>query len=268
MSGSRIKIEALEGEKNWSAWRTLIQDVIWTIEGLSHLTEEPLQLRAGVRAVAYQAATQTTPEVQAVARVDPITQTMVDDWEKKDMEVLVAIRTRVGSDIVVHVQDCDYAKDAWNALLSLYARKSIITLLYKKREFSTAQYNDGEDMVDFIKKLRSLYNEIKTIPGAHIEEHEFAITLLTALPKTWDGINQGIDLDYANYSGSEGTGVHGWSAMVQARVLAEAGRQKGNAGDSAMAVWKGKGRFQGDRGKASHARGGGGSGGGKGFSGV
>ena len=76
------------------------------------------------------------------------------------------------------------AKKVWDTLATIFEASGPIGIINMRREFFRTFAQEGENMEEHIRKLRSLQQMLHAM-GELILDWDFSNTLLTSLPKTW-----------------------------------------------------------------------------------
>ncbi|EJF56320.1 hypothetical protein DICSQDRAFT_71736 [Dichomitus squalens LYAD-421 SS1] len=179
----RIRIDPLTGVEDWPSWRVQMEDLLYGLGLWDYVIEEG-------KPTAKDTKAPTTEEKKAL-----------EDWMKKDRTALIAIRMRVSKSLVHTLTRCVSSADAWNRLVKNYEPKGILHVVQIHRKLLQARYSDSENVEEFLQEMVRLRETLATMGHALMEE-EFAITLLTALPDSWDpmvsSINHATDLKDAD----------------------------------------------------------------------
>lgn len=156
-SGS-YRIEPLKGAENYISWRIQIADVLNDL-GLWEYVDE----------------TSTEPADATLALV----------WRKNDRKVLTVIRLWVTSEMMTYVLSATTSKAAYDALANVFNVQGGLAKVLARRKFLRYQIEEGASMEEEIRKIRKLKEELVLL-GQTITDDEFSLTILTALPPTWD----------------------------------------------------------------------------------
>lgn len=203
---SAFRIEPLAGDGvNYQPWKVKIQDIVTSYGLADHLTESGPTVPEGA-----------DDEARAKAETE---------WKKKDQQALSHIRLRVADSLLVYIGGAKTAKDAWDTIQQTFQPKGIISQVLARRKFFRAECPEGADITEHIKTMRSLLDDIHTVSDSTvISDAEFAFTILSSLPESWNNFIQSIDS--TNVSTIT-------SASVIARILQEDRRRKERDGGSA-----------------------------------
>jgi hypothetical protein len=79
------------------------------------------------------------------------------------------------------------AADAWKSYMDGYQVALEVALANAEQDLRNVTYNDGQDFVEFIFKLRTKWANATAL-GAKIDDLSFRMIILNALPRSWDSI--------------------------------------------------------------------------------
>ena len=161
------RIEPLKGAENYASWKLKLEDI---------LTEQGLW-----------------DYVNGDANLSP---TAAEDdktkWCKKDRLALSAICLHVADQCMVYVASATTAKEAWDTLKEMYQERGPIGIILVRRKLFQARCDESKSIETHIREMRGYQQELATL-GEKLSEKDFAITLLTSLPDTWDAFISTID---------------------------------------------------------------------------
>ena len=149
------RIESLKGADNYLAWRIQMSDILFAYEVWDHI----------------EGMATTRPEDTTLALI----------WDKADRKALTAIRLRISAGMMTYVLSVTMAKAAWDALANVFNTQGALAKVLARRRFLRYQIEEEASMEEEIRKIRQLREELALL-NSKIEDDEFAITLLTALP--------------------------------------------------------------------------------------
>lgn len=184
-SGS-YRIEALKGAENYLAWRVQMADI---------LVNQDL--------MKYADGTSTVPADAALA----------ETWNTKDRKALTSIRLRVSSSMISHIMGATTSKDAWDTLKNVFNTQGPLAKILARRKLLRYAVEEGGTMEEEVRNMRKLKEEL-TLLGATVTDDEFSLTILTALPASWDP-----------FISSMGSTIPSSSEII-GRILAEDARRK------------------------------------------
>ena len=85
---------------------------------------------------------------------------------------------------MVYTHNTTTSKGVWDALTTIFEASGPIGIINTQHEFFRTFAQEGENMEEHVRKLRSLQQTLHMM-GELISDHNFSNTLLTSLPKTW-----------------------------------------------------------------------------------
>lgn len=195
-----IKIESLQGEQNYNAWRVQMFDYLSEM-GLGGHVDGSTQLSQATDAAA---------------------------WRKSDAKALRQIRMRVARDIIVYVQDASSAKEAWDTLAETFRPAGAIGIVTVRRKLYRAQCPDDGDIEAHLRQMREWNSELNAL-GQKLADADFSLTILTSLPESWDSFIRSIDVD--DLQGTDLTPARITPAKLIARILQEHKRREARKDD-------------------------------------
>ena len=164
-TSSSFRIEPLKGD-NYVTWRIQMTDILAELD----LWE-------------YVASDNTTPPSDKARR---------PDWKKKDAKALRAIRLRLAKDILVYAQDAASVKEAWDTLRDTFQPAGPISIVTARRKLFRTQCPDAGDVEEHLRQMRTYRSELHAL-GQELSDSDFAMTILTSLPDSWDAFIRAID---------------------------------------------------------------------------
>ncbi|KZV99858.1 hypothetical protein EXIGLDRAFT_831224 [Exidia glandulosa HHB12029] len=195
MADHVIKIESLQGEHNYNAWRVQISDYLNELGLGGHI----------------DGSTQLSTATDAAA------------WRKSDAKALRQIRMRVAKDIIVYVQDASTAKEAWDTLAETFRPAGAIGIVTVRRKLYRAQCPEGGDIEEHLRRMREWNSELNSL-GQKLADGDFSLTILTSLPESWDSFIRSIDVE--DLQGTALTPARISPAKLIARILQENKRRE------------------------------------------
>ena len=117
----------------------------------------------------------------------------VDAWIAKDAKALTAIRTRVSQSMMTYVIGAEHAKDAWSSLKAIFDVQGPIAIVLERRRFFRYAIPEGADIEEHTRALSSSKEKLSLL-GKPVSNEDFNLTLLTALPESWDSFVASIDV--------------------------------------------------------------------------
>jgi hypothetical protein len=123
------------------------------------------------------------------------------------------------------------ALEAWDALKEMFELRGMIAKVLQRKHLYNMRMQDGEDLEEFIRKLRVEFETMQRIAAdiTKYDEEEWITILVTSLPDSWTNIVQSLPLEYEHDPSASTTKANMLKMVhsVQQRLLAENSRQKG-----------------------------------------
>ena len=211
-STNAYRIDPLVGEENWGIWNVQMLDILYDMGLANHVTSE--------KPVKSPDAKDSTP----------------DTWDSDDRKALTAIRLRVDKAMFSYVMSAKTAKNAWDSLEGAFKLKGPIATIMFRRKLFRYTMEEGTDMEEQLRIMRG-YQEQLAILGHAITDADFALTVLTALPDSWDSFISSINITSTDNLKS---------ADIISRIQSEAARRKDRSGSStAFPAHHSHGKFKG-----------------------
>ena len=163
-----VQIEPLTGVDDWTAWKVQMEDFLF-----------------GLDLWGYVDGTMKKPTPKDASKETVEERAARTEWEKKDQSALIMIRMRVSKTLISLVMRCTTSTDAWKRLEKNFELKGILRVVQVRGKLLQARYGESDDMEEFLCSMVNL-RETLTCLDQLLTEAEFSITLLTALPESWD----------------------------------------------------------------------------------
>lgn len=206
-STSVYRIEPLKGAENFPVWKVKLTDILTAQDQYDYVEGK------GKPA-------DSAPEADRSA------------WAKKDRVALSAIRLRVTDTVLVYIAECQTAKEAWDTLTEIYQKKGAMGTVLARRKLFRTECAEGTDIEEHIRTMRQYQQELAAL-GSKVEDSDFAMTLLTSLPESWNSFISALSEDVVKAS-----------ATTISRILDEDKRLKSKTeSDTALATKSGKKKF-------------------------
>lgn len=117
--------------------------------------------------------------------------------EKKCVSILVQ---SIHDSQLEYVREKKKAKEMYDALCSVFERKSISTQLLLRKQLLMMKYHESDDITDHFLKFDRMIRELKST-GAKMEELDVVVHLLLTLPKSYDNLVTALEtMDQAKLS--------------------------------------------------------------------
>jgi len=109
----------------------------------------------------------TAPELWEVVKSEPTEEEKgKPEWKKKDDKARATICLRVTNNLLNIVRAEKTAWATWKALLQRFEHKGLANVLFLRREIFTARMAEGEPMVEYIDRVRTLADKLQAIDQA------------------------------------------------------------------------------------------------------
>lgn len=197
-SGS-YRIESLKSPDNYPVWRVQIEDILTDLD-LFHYVDgsEP------------RPALSTTLDAGTNR---PLNQAEVNTWIKNDRKALTIMCLRICGSMMNYVVSADTSAAAWVSLQNIFNVQGPMAIIVVHRKLLRFVFVEGEDLEKQIRDLKSLTERL-AILGSPLPDTELALTVLTALPDTWDSFISSLDPTTIN------------SANIVGRIIQEDARRR------------------------------------------
>jgi hypothetical protein len=169
MQSSKFEVEKLSGKSNFDLWTLKMQDL---------LVQQGLQK----------------------ALVDKSKKTIAmtnEEWEDLDAKAFSTIRLCLVDDVLFNIVGEDTTSRLWSKLESLYMTKSLMSIIYLKRQLYSLWMKEGTKVVDHLNTFNTLIVQSNSME-VKFEDEDKDITLLCLLPKSWDNLVTSISFSSAN----------------------------------------------------------------------
>ncbi|KAJ3473570.1 hypothetical protein NLI96_g12937 [Meripilus lineatus] len=187
---SSYRIDSLKGPDHYPVWRVQMQDILTDL-GLLKYTDGSEQ--------------KPTTDAAAIAT-----------WETNDRKALTALRLRISGSMINYVISATTSKQAWDSLAEVFNVQSPMAIVVLRRKMFHKRMEEGTDMEENIRKWRE-YKEKLALQGDVFDDKQYVLTILTALPPSWDPFIGSVDVSKP-------------SAEIIGRILAEDARRKSGSG--------------------------------------
>lgn len=102
--------------------------------------------------------------------------------DKKAKERIVAF---VHNDYLGYVRDKTTAKEMWDSLQSVFAKKSVVSQLLVRKQLAKLRMNEGETVSSHLMVFEKLLRELK-VSGATLNDNDSIAQLFLTLPEKFD----------------------------------------------------------------------------------
>src|SRR5436190_2744199 len=95
---------------------------------------------------------------------------LIAEYNLKDTKAQDIIVSRLSESAISHVLSCDSACEIWTKLLTVYERKSELSLHLLQQKFFSLKFNSSETVSIFLSKVDDMINQMKQL-GENISEN-------------------------------------------------------------------------------------------------
>ncbi|XP_031333816.1 uncharacterized protein LOC116163825 [Photinus pyralis] len=156
MEKATISVNKLEGATNWNVWKFQLR-VLFKGQGLFEVVDGTVQ----------------KPEGDEEKK----------KWIENDAKAQSIIVNRLSESAMLHVITCESACEMWKQLLSIYEKRSTVSVHLVQQRFFAFKYG-GESMSVHVAKLQEISNELKQL-GQEVPEQMLMTKLLMSLPQEY-----------------------------------------------------------------------------------
>lgn len=118
----------------------------------------------------------------------------ISSWKRLDAKAQGVIVVRLSSKALLHVQNCETAKEIWDKLNTIYEQKSDVSLHVLQQKFFEEKYSVTEDISTFISRIEGLVTQIRQSNG-DISENMVITKIISSLGEkfrhfvsAWDSV--------------------------------------------------------------------------------
>ncbi len=83
------------------------------------------------------------------------------------------------------IKRCEGPTEAWKTLCNIHETRSLSNILYIRRKFFTCKMQEGEDLLDHIKKVKALADQLACLE-VPVRDDDVVMTLLESLPPSYE----------------------------------------------------------------------------------
>jgi hypothetical protein len=152
----------LKGQANWNVWKFQTTVVL--------KSRSLFDVVAGV---------QVKPQ-QEDGKSAEIYEKELKEFTTKDSKAQELLVTSVEEQVLVHLLTCESAKEMWDKLLSIYEKKSEVSLHLLQQKFFNLKF-ESESVAEFISKLQDICSRLKSM-GENVSENMQITKILMSLP--------------------------------------------------------------------------------------
>ncbi|MCO5593936.1 hypothetical protein L7F22_047955 [Adiantum nelumboides] len=101
-------------------------------------------------------------------------------WNKKDKKVMFLISQNVSNNMIGHIQELNFAKEAWDALEKLYTTNTRARKIQLKNELNNMKKSQGMLVNDYVLKIKEVADALGSI-GAPVDDDDLVSIVLKGL---------------------------------------------------------------------------------------
>ena len=118
----------------------------------------------------------------------------VRNWQANDKLAKLIILQNISKNQLQHIDQDQSASDIWKTIMSLYQTTGFRTAISYMKELYTMKASDGENIPEFISKMKAIIEDINAMADNDlgINEKSFKGILLASLPASWDQYVDGL----------------------------------------------------------------------------
>ena len=109
----------------------------------------------------------------------------IEKWHKSDRKAKALIRLSLSKAHVELTRGIKTAKGVWESIQNHFERHTLLNMLAARRNFYTATMQEGEKVIDFINRVRTLASTLESM-DITIADKEMAMAVLNGLPDSFD----------------------------------------------------------------------------------
>ena len=108
-----------------------------------------------------------------------------EEWNLLHRQVCGFIRQWVDNNVLNHISGETHARNLWEHLESLYARKTGNNKMFLIKQMLSLKYHDGSLMTDHLNNFQGIMNQLSAM-GIKFDEEIQGLLLLGSLPDSWE----------------------------------------------------------------------------------
>jgi gag-polypeptide of LTR copia-type len=118
----------------------------------------------------------------------------IRNWQANDKLAKLIILQNISKNQLQHIDQDQSASDIWKTIMSLYQTTGFRTAISYMKELYTMKVSDGENIPEFISKMKAIIEDINSMADNDlgINEKSFKGILLASLPASWDQYIDGL----------------------------------------------------------------------------
>jgi hypothetical protein len=135
VQSSKFEVEKFSGKNNFALWKLKMRDL---------LVQQGLQ-----KALA--------------GKIKKPTSMTDEDWEDLDARALSTIRLCLADEVLFNIVEEETTTGLWNRLESLYMTKSLMNIIFLKRQLYNLQMKEGTKIVDHLNVFNTLICQLSSM---------------------------------------------------------------------------------------------------------
>jgi hypothetical protein len=108
-----------------------------------------------------------------------------EEWNEIDARTLSVIRLCLADDVLFNIVTEKTIVGLWTNLESLYITKSLMNMIFLKRQLYSLRVKEGTKIVDHLNTFNTLLVQLTSM-GVKFESEDKAISLLCYFSESWD----------------------------------------------------------------------------------
>ena len=115
-----------------------------------------------------------------------------EEWLDRDQKAQSTISLCIDDDQIIHICNCQTAKDMWEELQKAHERVNLSNKLYLIRKLYQTKLQKDQDMQDYIRQTLEMVERLRGI-GEEIKDFHVAALLLSGLPESYETLVTALD---------------------------------------------------------------------------
>ena len=107
--------------------------------------------------------------------------------EETDQKALAIIGLGVGDEQIIHIQDSETSKEAWDNLSKIYENAGTANKMHLQEQLMTSKMGSEDSVKGHIEKLRRIVGQLATM-GVIVSDEQYILTLLRSLPARFESL--------------------------------------------------------------------------------
>lgn len=170
MDAEIVRIEKLQDAAQFASWKFQVRvtlnanEIFGVVSGLE-LKPQPAATTA--------TAAEKTEAIKNIA-----------DWNKKDARAQKVIATAVSQKLIIHIMNCESAKEMWDKLHAVFERNNDMSKQHLQEKFFNFQKDESDDMATHFSKIEALVQQMKSL-SVQIDDSMVMTKIITTLPQEY-----------------------------------------------------------------------------------